>query len=208
MTDPNGSSADIGVTEHLSAAEVAGYVDHDVTPDERRRVEIHIDQCASCRSEIVALSRIAHPEASARGSGTGRRRLWWLPAVAAAVVVAAISLPRLTTAPSAPDTAQRSRRITDADGGSQLAVVAPDDDTTVRGGPLAFTWHSTNADVYRFTLTTDSGDPVWSKDSGDTSIVLPDSVTLQPGRAYFWSVQAIGNGITAKTGVRRLQIAR
>jgi hypothetical protein len=207
VTDPTGRPTDIGGTEHLTDAELAGYVDHDITPEERRRVEVHIDQCAECRAEIVALSRIAHPEASGAGSGVARRRWWWLPAAAAAVIVAGVSLPRLTTTPLSPDTAQRSRR-TDADGRSRFAAVAPASDTTVRDSPLAFTWHATDADAYRFILTTEGGDPVWRKDTGDTSLVLPDSVALQPGHAYFWQVEAIAKGITATTEVRRLQIAR
>ena len=64
------------------------------------------------------------------------------------------------------------------------------------------------ADFYRIALLTETGDPVWTADTGDTTIVLPDSVSLQPGHAYFWRVEGIGNGIAATTGVHRIQIPR
>jgi hypothetical protein len=208
VTDSSGPPADFDATEHLSDAETAGYLDHDVTPQERRRVETHIDQCTGCRAELVALSRIAHPHASAGSSASRDRRLWWLPAVAAAVVLAAVSLPRLTSTVPRPATPQRSRPITDADGRPHLALVAPADDTTLRGGPLLFRWRTTDADAYRIVLSTETGDPVWKQETGDTSVTLPDSVPLQPGHAYFWRVEAIGKGIVGSTEVRRFQLAR
>jgi hypothetical protein len=57
-------------------------------------------------------------------------------------------------------------------------------------------------------LLTENGDPVWTSETGDTTVALPDSVRLQASQAYFWRVEAIGNGIAATTGVHRLQIPR
>jgi hypothetical protein len=121
-----------------------------------------------------------------------------MPAAAAAVA-AAILLPRLTSNPPPADSAQRTRRVTDTEGRSRLAIVSPTDGVIARA-PLMFTWRSATADVYRIVLETDNGGPVWTADTPDTTIALPDSVSLNPGRAYFWRVDAIGNGIAATTG--------
>jgi putative zinc finger protein len=204
VTGPNGKSTETSGLVHLSDAEVAGYLDHDLPADERRRVEMHIDQCATCRREIVALLPITHPGESPVRKIAQRPRRWWIPAAAAAVIVALI-LPRLTRYTPGPDAPQRARPVTETGGRSQLAVVAPVDDATV-DGLLVFTWRSTNADVYRIAVLTPSGDPVWQTETSDTSIALPDSVALQPGKAYFWRVDAIGSGIAATTGPHRLQI--
>jgi len=97
--------------------------------------------------------------------------------------------------------------VTEAGGRSGLAIVAPADDATVEGR-VVFTWRSKNADAYRIAVLTEKGDPVWTSDTGDTTAALPDSVSLEPGHAYFWRVDAIGTGIAASTGAHRLQIPR
>lgn len=203
MIDPSGHPIEANGLAHLSEAEVAGYLDHDLSAGERRRVETHIEQCAKCRAELIALSRITRAEPSTKKLSQRPFR-WWI-ASAAAVVVAALLLPRLTSSPPAPDARQPVRRVSETDGRARLAIVSPGDDMTVVS-PVVFTWHSTNADVYRIVVVTESGDPVWKTDTGDTTIALPDSVTLQPGRAYFWHVDGISNGIAAVSGQHRLQI--
>jgi hypothetical protein len=83
--------------------------------------------------------------------------------------------------------------------------VSPADDSTATA-PLVFTWRAATADVYRISVLAEAGDPVWTAETNDTTIALPDSISLQPGRAYFWSVEGIANGIVASTGVHRLQV--
>jgi hypothetical protein len=206
VTGPNGHPTEINGLAHLSDAELAGYLDHDLSDAERRRVETHIDECAACRREIVALLPITHPGESPDNRIVHRPRRWWIPAAAAAVI-AAMAMPRLTRNAPGPDVPQRARPVTEAGSRSRLAIVAPADDATV-AGPLVFTWRSANADVYRIAIVTASGDSVWTTDTGDTTITLPDGVALQPDRAYFWRVDAIGTGIAATTGSHRLQIPR
>ena len=206
MTGPNGRPTETAGLLHLSDAELAGFLDHELSADERRRVETHIDACAACRHEVVALLPITHPGESRDTRTVHRPRRWWIPA-AAAVVIAAVALPRLTrTAPDA-DVPQRARPVTETGGRSHLAIVAPADDATV-SGRIVLTWRSTNADVYRVILLTKSGAPVWTTETGDTSVALPDAIALQAGQPYFWRVDAIGNGIAATTGSHRLQIPR
>jgi len=206
VTGPNGHPTEINGLAHLSDAELAGYLDHDLSDAERRRVETHIDECAACRREIVALLPITHPGESPDTRIVHRPRRWWIPAAAAAVI-AAMAVPRLTRNAPGPDVPQRARPVPEAGSRSRLAIVAPADDATV-AGPLVFTWRSTNADTYRIVLLTDDGAPVWTKDTGDTIATLPDSVTLEADRAYFWQVEAIGNGIDVTTAFHRLQTPR
>jgi len=206
VTGPTGRPTEADGLVHLSDAELAGYLDHDLSADERRHVETHIDACPACRREIVALLPITHPGQSPDKTIVPRPRRWWIPA-AAAILVATLAVPRLTRTVPGPDVRQRARRVTEAGGVSRLATVAPADDATV-GGRIVFTWRSTNADFYRIDILTASGDPVWTSDTGDTTTTLPDSVPLQADRAYFWRVEAIGNGIAATTGVHRIQIPR
>ena len=207
MTDPTSRETETSGLPHLSDAEVAGYLDHALPLDARQRVELHIDQCTTCRHEIVALSRVtsdAPVDEPARHDLPRRGRRWWIPAAAAAAIVA-ITLPRLTSYLSAPDSAERTRRLTDADARPQITVVSPDDRAT-RATPLVFTWRAAKADVYRIVVLTTEADSVWAAETSDTTITLPDSVSLQAGRAYFWYVEGIGNGIAATTGSRRLEI--
>jgi hypothetical protein len=206
VSDPSGSDTERNGAGHLSDAELAGYLDHDLTPAERRRAEIHIDACAMCREEVVALSRIAGvPAAASHPASIKRRRRWFIPAVAAAVI-AAIALPRLTRVGPATEP-QPSWRVAEPGGLTSLAVVAPANNATVSTRPLAFTWRASDADVYRFFLLTESGDPVWTRETTDTSIVLPDSVTLEASNVYFWHVDGVANGIAATSGPLRLHVA-
>ena len=204
MTGPNGRPMELNGLVHLSETEVAGYLDHDLSGDERRRVETHIDQCATCRREVVALLPITQPDQPHQRAHHPKR--WWIPAAAAAVFVA-LTIPRLTRNAPDPDIRQRARPVSDAGGRSRLAIVTPADDATV-AGRVVFAWRSADADVYRVSLLTENGDPVWTSETGDTTVALPDSVRLQASQAYFWRVEAIGNGIAATTGVHRLQTPR
>ncbi len=205
MTGPSGRAPESTGFEHLTDADVAGYLDRDLTPEERRRIETHIDRCAACREELIALSRITQPRASAEPPRVRRRR-WWIPAAAAAAV-AALIVPNLTINSPEPGALPPTRRLSDGDGRARLTITSPSDGI-VPSGRLVFAWRSGKADVYRIFLLAESGDPVWITDTGDTTIALPDSVALQPGRAYFWRVEGIGTGIAATTGVHRIQIPR
>lgn len=207
MTGPTGRPTEFDGLVHLSDAELAGYLDHDLSADERRRVETHIDACPACRREVIAMLPITHPGESPVGAANvQRQRRWWIPAAAAAAIVAALALPRLTRTVTGPDTPQRARRVTEAGGLSHLAIVAPVDKATVEGR-VVFTWRSTTADTYRLVIqTAENGDLVWTMETSDTTVTLPDSVGLKAGQAYFWRVEAIGSGISAASGSHRFQV--
>jgi hypothetical protein len=44
--------------------------------------------------------------------------------------------------------------------------------------------------TYEITLYDDKGTVLWETSAADTAIVLPERVTLAPGRSYFWRVEA------------------
>src|SRR6266478_2009459 len=112
------------------------YIERNLIPASRSRYEQHLSECAPCRKNVVALSRLVEPEArpviSARAAGrpVGSRvfgvtswalRARWATA-AAAVIVLAISLPLLLT---------RNGRV--AQDASQAALESQAADSTQAG---------------------------------------------------------------------------
>lgn len=53
--------------EHLTAEELAAYLDGALRREERIEVETHLSVCRQCLDELVALSRILEPD----GGGSG-----------------------------------------------------------------------------------------------------------------------------------------
>lgn len=178
---------------HLTPEAVAGYLDHDLSRDERQQVELHIASCVECRAEL----------AQVRGLELRRRRRRWIPVfaplAAAAAVVLAIVLPQRGATPS-------DLRSSPA-GDSPLGIVAPESSAEVAPESLRFVWRSAGpAASYTFTLQEDDGRMVWTSTTTDTSAAVPDSVKLTPGRTWFWLVDALlPDGRSASTGVQRVR---
>ena len=58
-------------------------------------------------------------------------------------------------------------------------------------GELTFRWSATSgADRYRLVLFDSAGSALFEGESGDTMLVLPDSVRLAAGTLYLWKVEA------------------
>ena len=62
-------------------------------------------------------------------------------------------------------------------------------------GPVArvdqFVWSGVpRSDRYRLRLYTDEGDVLWTSETTDTLVALPDSVGLSHLATYFWKVEA------------------
>jgi Putative zinc-finger len=193
---------------HLRDDELAEFLDGRLSAAERRRVEAHIDICNTCRAELVDVGRAIGQRGADARVATPLSRRWWIPAAAAAGIMAILLVPRLSTRSRATSDETRATRVADAEGQRRMDLVSPLDDATVRAAQLAFTWHAVPADVYRFSLLTQSGDSVWAKETTDTSVVVPATVGVRAGAAYFWRVDAIANGIVATTGVHRVQVSR
>jgi len=193
-------------TRHLSESDVAGFIDRDLAPDELRRIEIHLDQCVGCRAELVESARVVDDHARRAPAGPVRlRRRWWVPAALAASIAVLFLVNRRTHAPLSPRNPTRAASVVDGEGTPQIGVVSPAENATVVAGAVAFTWHAATADQYRFIVTDESGEPVWFRDTTDTTMTLP-AAALRSGHAYFWRVDAIASGIAATTGVHRLTL--
>ena len=197
-----------GRLAHLHENELAAYLDGGLAARERGRVEAHIDVCDACRAELVAIGRaIGRRGARGRAAVLWSRR-WWIPAVAAAGITAILLVPRELPNPRTTTDATPAQRVVDGEGQRHIALVSPPDDATVPAAQIAFAWHATPADVYRIYLLTQSGDSIWATETTDTTVVVPSTVDVRPGSAYFWRVDAVANGIVATTGVHRIHVER
>ena len=177
----------------LSPESLAGYLDGDLSGEERRRVELHLVSCAECRDELAELRRL-----HAGATRTTWRRRWPLvlvPAAAAAAMLAVL-LPRQATVPTA------TRDGAPAD--PHLGIVAPPVDGAVAPGPVPFIWRSAgNGASYTLTVQATDGRVIWTATTMDTSVVTPDSVGIARGATWFWYVDALlPDGHSRSTGVQ------
>jgi hypothetical protein len=194
----NGQMREELSTDHLSSDHLAAFLDGRLTGAERERAVRHFAGCNECRSELTELRdvlAVAKP----------RSRAWFVAAVAAAGVLAIVTIPRMTGDVSAGGAerirAEEGARL--ADGLGHIPVVSPADQATVAPSGVELSWRSAGVGAtYTVTVQDSSSAEVWKRASwSDTSITVPDSVRLKPGSLYFWSVDArLVDGNTAKTG--------
>lgn len=180
---------------HLDPNDIAAYLDGALEEGARARVETHLAECETCRAEVVAVRRlVAHAP---------RRRRWiaFTTFAAAAAVVLFLIWPRSgqLRAPGGPIVRDGETE------GATVAVIGPD---SIAPSPLAFIWHSVgNATSYRVSLTTSTGELVWSATSSDTAIVVPDSVMLSPGASYYYYIDVLlADGTSGTSGVRPVRV--
>lgn len=210
MRESEGSSADrMSQSEHLSPGDLAGFLDRDLDTTRRQRVEAHLDSCWACRHEAAEVARMSETAFAAKGIERRPRR--WLPLVltgALAAGLAGVALVRRSHAPDHTTVTQPVRAPTLSEGRARIGSVSPADNATTPARAVRFTWRALAADFYRISVLTESGAPVWTLDTSDTSVTLPTDLSLRPGEAYFWRVDAISAGISATTGSHRFQVAR
>jgi hypothetical protein len=193
---------------HLRDDVLAAYLDGALPAAERRVAEDHLAECATCRDELVVMSKLVAGQ-------TPVRRWPWLAAAVGAVAAAAIafavigpwrSTPGSSTAPD-----DRMRESTSVDGATRRAVivVTPAESDTMRPGAVRFVWHSIGPNASYLFKVADETSVRWNFDTADTTIVLPDSVQLVPGRSYNWWVDALtADGRVASTGVRQFRTSQ
>lgn len=187
---------------HLTAEDVAAFLDRRMTAADRAGVEAHLTECQRCRGEIAAVQRllIARPV-----------RRWGvllptgLTAAAAAIVAIIVLTVDRSGSGSAVERGQSAAETLRSDASQRIEVLSPADGDTIRPGRLSLSWAAvTGEPTYRLTLTDASGEPVWAGTTTGTSIALPPDVILQSRRTYFWYVDALrADGRAASTGVRR-----
>lgn len=196
--------------EHLGPNDLAGFLDRDLSAAERRRVEAHLDRCPECRHELAEVARVAETAQSGGGIARKAPARRWVPLVltgALAASLVGVALIRRSQTPEDQRIAQPVRAPSLNEGRARIGMVSPGENATTPARGVSFTWRALVADFYRITILTDSGEPVWTLETPDTSVTLPTRFSLLPGRAYFWRVDAISAGITASTGSHRFQVS-
>jgi hypothetical protein len=187
---------------HLSASDVAAYLDRSLTDAARERTEAHLSDCPLCRDELVACAQIA------TSAPSRHRKLFLVPLLAAAappaavIIAVAVETPRGSRA-GLPTTERSSGPV-----GPGLAIVAPRDGGSVASAAVRFTWRAdSGALAYRVVITTASGTPVWSGEASDTTIAPPREVTFVDGGDFYWRVEssrADGGGARSQTATFRV----
>ena len=172
---------------HLSAAEIAAFIDRSLEGEVRVRAVEHLATCERCRDEVATCARLA---ASAPATTRIPVALRAAAGIAAALVlaVAVRSSWHGETPVSGARTAtvERSAPII-----GRITTVFPTDSVTITRSQLRFVWRQDeDANVYRFVVTDANGRVVWRRDITDTAFALPDTVRLTRSALYYWHVDA------------------
>ena len=188
-------------TAHLPAATVAAYLQGELDTGSRAEAETHLASCTACRHEVVAVGGLL---------ATRRRRRMIAPALglaAAAVLALAVGLPTLRRHDESGATVTVRAPVTPA--AHALATITPAADTILPAShDLQFAWHAVpGGSTYRVMLLGESGERLWSTETGDTVALLPDDVRLAAAASYFWYVDALtGDGTARTSGARRFSV--
>jgi len=174
--------------ECLDEPTIADFVEGRLTPEARAPLVAHLLTCANCRSLVRATGRLLAADAVAKESPKAadhRWRRWSLPVgLAAAAAVLLFVWPRSTEhTDSTPGLREPTPTSTDAPVpiAPRASVVRVD----------RFVWSSVpRLDRYRLRLYDDEGAILWTVETADTLVALPDSVVLAPRVTYFWKVEA------------------
>jgi anti-sigma factor RsiW len=184
------------LSEHPTSEDIAAYLNGALAPTGRAVLEEHLAACVECRHEVTTARRLL------RQHRYPKRRLWLIPAAAAAVV-AAVMLVRAPRPAPLGRQPLRSLQSGAADTVATISVLTPADGETVPARPVIFAWRGQpDRPLYRLSLTEASGREVWSAETTDTTLTLPATVSLERGRSYFWIVDALGadgRSLTTKT---------
>lgn len=169
---------DDSTISHPSEAELAAYLGGELSGPELERLEAHLAGCPTCRQEIIDSMEIL------RGRTPVRWRL--VAPIAAAAAVAVLLFPVLV-ADDVP-TGSVGHREAPAEVLTAPAPIFPVGDVAAAA---TFIWtRVAGADRYRVTLFSSAGTVLWQTTTTDSTISLPPSLTLAPGEAYLWQVEA------------------
>jgi len=163
---------------HPSLAELAAYLDGALPMEARRQLETHAAGCPTCRAEMTAAVHILRKAPGRRG------RTFALPlgvAAAAALVVLLVHSPEHASQPSP----RREAAVT-----AMPAPIALAPRGEVKAATVLL-WSSVpRATRYRVLVADQGGDAVLRAETADTTLAIPDSVSLQAGASYVWKVEA------------------
>ena len=191
---------DKGTTEHLSAEQVAGYIDDMLSAGEHARVEAHLADCATCRVEVAEAHRlVVSPPRVSRWS--------LLVPLTGALAAGLAAILLINTAGELSEAGEPQLRAAapaaEADAALPgLAVHSPLG--TVPRTRVSLAWSpAPMGSVYRVSVSTEGGTPIWAASTTDTILALPAGTALQPGARYFWHVDALlPDGRSVTSGIR------
>lgn len=191
---------------HLSEADILLYLENKLTVEKRSRVEAHIGDCVVCAEQFAALARL--PEVLEQDVplsldvATRQRAESFVqdklqcsdvlfsffrrpPGIAFAIfAAAAIGVTAyIALQKQQPETFRTSKSNT------TIELLSPTDGAIVQMQRISFTWKAT-ASPYTFILYDDRGVIVWSKQTPDTMLTLPNDMELERGKIYFWGVES------------------
>jgi hypothetical protein len=152
----------------------------------RRAALLHLAECPRCRTAVASVARaLADPSVArevARVPRTWRRVLTIAIPTAAAAVVLLVASPRGGDDGSSPHRAPTITAVSSPVLVSPVGIVADAE---------ALRWHGVSgADRYRVTLFDDAGAVLYETQTADTTVAPPETVRLEAGRSYLWTVEA------------------
>lgn len=172
-------------TDHVSSESLAAYLSRRLSPAGLAAVEAHLAECVACREELIGARRVL-----ARRSRPVR-----VGGVLGAAALAATLLLMLRS-PTGTDRGATGPGPDEFRGGPDSAgfsVTAPMDGAVLPDSGIVFRWSSAGAGhLYRISVLTDAGAPLWSAETTDTTLAFPTDRKLQTGATYLWYVDAIG----------------
>ena len=190
---------------HLTDDVLAAYLDRTLPDAARRAADAHLSDCRVCRDELVAVTALL--------DARKRSRRWVrLGAPAAALAAAALAFMMFGTwRTNVPGTSPTDRMRESASapiGRDRVAIVSPAEGDTVSPDRIGFGWRPFGSGGTYLLRLSDESAVRWTIDTGETSVVLPDSVRLDRGRNYHWWVDALtADGRAVTTGVSRFRTA-
>lgn len=180
----------------MRADQVAAFVDHRLQGTERAAVESHLAECADCRAEVVEVERLV--------GGVRRHRARSLVIGGLAVAAGLMLVVSTVRHRGAGSDDGNLRGI----GAAAIVPVGPSGGVSRAG--LTLTWHGTGSGArYKVTLSNAAGTTLWSTDTPNTTVAIPDTIDLPAGAEYHWIVDALlPQGTTRTSGQQSFHITR
>jgi hypothetical protein len=202
-------------SDHFDESQIAAFVDGELSEAERRRLQAHVEQCATCRAALIDVMRTVDSFVGVSGlavaktgeptykASTGRRTRVIGALTAAGVIAVALLLPPAGRR-SARERSGSNPTELSADALPTIEIVAPRNNDTLPAHAPRFRWRTVpGIELYHVVILQEGGATVWSGDARGVSEVTADSVTLAPGKVYFWHVNGIRDGVAATSRAHR-----
>ncbi len=176
---------------------IQALVEHRGSQSERLDTVDHVMACRECLAEFELLRSLATERPAPS-------RHWSIPVALAAAVVLGLGAVLIWRA--------RNPGVPDLERGGSLSLlpIAPQGEIGGTAGPITITWRSaTGVARYELTVVRGDGTPLYAVATPDTSVTLPDSITLEPEREYRWQVTGRSvSGSVLQSPVTRFRMRR